>query len=297
MRSTPRAVTVCVLSVVVVTTAQTHSTAATPTQERPRVADTLPSVVAAGNANVEVTIVDGADAPLEGVTVKLTGVVNRDAVSSDVGFVTFYALPEGRYDVVASMKNMAPTAPRVLDLPALGVTFVEVTLKPYGPSGSVTDACGGFDPSSVRTLSTGAHLVLHVKVAEQHTVESAPPADTASGHVTTVNRVQVLQSFKRSAQAPMAGSIVTIRQGGGRIDRGDYIDSHSFKRLAPLNVGDEYVLFVYVDPAGTYTIYGAEEGAFRVRNGRVDALGSGGAASAWRGRSAERFFEALRILP
>ena len=95
----------------------------------------------------------------------------------------------------------------------------------------------------------------------------------------------------------MAGSIVTMRQFGGRMDRGDSIDFHSFNQLPPLNVGDEYVLFVYVDSAGTFTIYGAEEGAFRVRNGRVDPLGRGGAASTWKGRSAREFFQALRTLP
>jgi shikimate 5-dehydrogenase len=53
------------------------------------------------------------------------------------------------------------------------------------------------------------------------------------------------------------------------------------------------VLFVTVDGTGAYRILGEQEGTFRIRNGRVESSGSGGAASAWKGRSAARFFEAL----
>src|SRR5258708_40199189 len=74
----------------------------------------------------------------------------------------------------------------------------------------------------------------------------------------------------------MTGAILEIRQGGGRIDRGHFIDVHTFNQFAPLNVGDEYVLFIYIDSAGTYYVHGSEEGAFRVRNGAVDPLGRGG---------------------
>lgn len=295
MRSAPSAITVFVLSTLVLFAVHTGETAAARPQQLPNAADTHPGATA-GNANVEVTIVDRAGAPLKGVTVKLTGVVDRTAVSDDFGFVAFYALPTGRYDVVASMKGLAPSVPRVIDLPTFGVASVAVSLKPYAPRTMMTDACGGFDPSSIRTLSTGAHFVLHVKVADQHTIESPKPEGSSIAELTTLSRVQVLQSFKRSKHAPIAGSIVDIRQGGGRIDRGEYIDLHQFNKLAPLNVGEEYVLFVY-DNAGDHTIYGAEEGAFRVRNGRVEPLGGGGAASAWKGRPAERFFEALRAVP
>jgi hypothetical protein len=290
MRYPPPAITVFVISALVVSATQTADMAGQRLERLPNATDTLPAATV-GNANVDVTIVDGVGVPLKGVTVKLTGVVNRDAVSTDFGFVRFDALPAGRYDVVASMKSMARSAPRVLDLPALGVTSVEVTLKPYGPGGSDTQACGGFDPSSIRTLSRVAHFVLHVRIAEQHTIERPDPEGVA-----TVNQVQVLQSFKRNEHAPVAGSIVDVRQGGGRIDRGDFIDVHKFNNLAPLNIGDEYVLFVY-DNAGDYTILGAEEGVFRVRNGRVEPLGGAGAASTWNGRPAQRFFEALRTLP
>lgn len=290
MRSIPLGITVFVLAASVVTIADTRS------QVTPASKFTPPQApdIASGNANVDVLIVDDLGASLEGVSVKLTGLVTREAMSNDVGFATFAALPEGRYDVVASKKGLEPSVPRVVDLPASGVTSVSLVLKPYGPTVRVTNACGGFDPGSIRTLSAGAHLVLHVKVIDQRTIEAVPAAADASGDLTTVNRVQVLESFMRSLRAPMTGAIVEIRQGGGRIDRGHFIDVHTFNQFAPLNVGDEYVLFIYIDSAGTYYVHGSEEGAFRVRNGAVDPLGRGGAAKAWQGHHAQEFFLALR---
>jgi hypothetical protein len=249
--------------------------------------------VVPGNAMVDVTVVDRFGAPLQGVSVKLRGLVDRAATSNEVGMVAFDALPQGRYDVVASMNGLVPSLPRVVDVPAFGLRAVAVTLKPLGRMAGMM-ACGGFDPGSVVTLSRGAHLVLHVKVIDQETAETALPPDAAFAFISTLNRVQVLQSFKHNPHGPAVGSLLTIRQGGGRIDRGDYIDTHSFNSLAPLNAGDEYVLFVHVDPGGTYTIVGAEEGAFRVRNGRVEALGRGGASSTWDRQPAARFLEALR---
>lgn len=239
-----------------------------------------------GNAIVDVTVVDRFGAPLEGVTVKLRGVVDREASTNDVGMVAFDELPAGRYDVVASMNGLAPSTPRVVDMPAFGVRAVALALKPFG-SLSGMDACGGFDPSSVTTLSKTAHLVLHGRVVDQHAVEMQPRI------IATVNRVEVLQSFKGSTHT---GGTLTIRQGGGRIDRGDYIDHMSFNQLLPLNVGDEYVLFIHVDSAGSHTIVGSEEGAFRVRNGRVEPQGDAGAANTWQGQPASAFFQALRAL-
>lgn len=249
----------------------------------------------AGSAYVDVTVVDGLGAPLGGVTVTLTGMVNREAISNDAGFVAFNALPAGRYDVVAWMKGFAASLPRVFDLAASGGVSVPVTLKPHGPSERSTLACGGFDPRSVRTLGLRADLVLHVRVTHQETVEAARQADEPIGELKTINRVEVLQSFNHRARARVAGSLV-IQQGGGRIDRGDYIDYHRFNRLRPLNVGDEYVLFLVSDSEGAYWIHGSEEGAFRIRNGVVEPLGQGGAATAWKRHPTDKFFEALRGL-
>ena len=84
----------------------------------------------------------------------------------------------------------------------------------------------------------------------------------------------------------------TLPQEGGRIDRGNYIGPAHANRLPPLNVGDEYVLFIKLAPNGTLGIMGFEEGVFRIRNGRVQPLG-GGAADAWRDPPSVRFFEEL----
>ena len=288
----PSTITVFVVTALAAAAAQPRASALSQDQ-RTESASSPSSLVPVGSAIVDVTVVDRFGAPLEGASVKLRGVINRDAISDDVGMVVFHALPAGRYDVVASMKGLLSSLPRVVDVPEFGLRAVAVTLKPHGRMAAMT-ACGGFDPTSVLTLSRTAHLVLHVKVIDQDTIESKLPPDGSFAFISTLNRVQVLRSFKQNLHAPLAGSLVTIRQGGGRIDRGDYIDTDSLNRLAPLNVGDEYVLFVHVDPRGTYTIVGAEEGAFRIRNGRVDALGNAGAASTWNQQPVAKFFEALR---
>jgi hypothetical protein len=249
-----------------------------------------------GSAIVDVTVLDAASAPLRNVTVKLSGVVDREMLSDDAGYATFVAIPAGRYDIVASQKGLAPSTPRVLDVAPFGLTSITVTLKPFGPGVRVMQACGGFNPSSLATMAEGAHLLLHVKVLEQTTVEIPLSGIDGTTYLATLNTVEVRGSFRRSLRGPTIGLRLTIRQGGGRLDRGDYIDSFQFNNLAPLNVGDEYFLFVYADDVGTFTIHGAEEGAFRLRNGRVDPLGRGGAATDWAQRSVADFLEALRRL-
>jgi hypothetical protein len=252
---------------------------------------------ASGSAHVDVTVTDRFGDSLPGATVKLTGVVDREAVTNDVGYVTFADLPEGRYDVVASLKRMSPSPPRVLDLPSFGITSVALTLKPYGPVGTISDSCGGVDARSIIGLSQNAQLIALVKVVDQYTLERTDADGNPRGYLLTVNVVQPLHSFRQNLRRPSLGSTLRIQQGGGRIDRGDYIDVHNSNDFPPLNVGDEYVLFVYVDETtGTQWISGAEEGAFRIRNGRVEPSGRGGAASSWRGRSASDFFAALSAL-
>src|SRR5687768_12735101 len=155
------------------------------------VAATQEGAVVPGNAIVDVIVVDRFGAPLEGVSVKLRGVVDRTATSNDVGMVVFDAVPAGRYDVVASMKGLVSSLPRVVDVPAFGLRAVAVTLKPLGRMAGMM-ACGGFDPASVVTLSRSAHLLLHVKVIDQDTAETALPPDGAFAFISTLNRVQVL---------------------------------------------------------------------------------------------------------
>lgn len=248
---------------------------------------------ATGRASIEATVVDRAGSPLEGVTVTLTGVVRREVATDRAGWARFDHLPEGRYDVQASAKGLVAGGPRVLDLADAATGAVEFTLKPYGPALTVSLACGGFDARSLGALAQPAAAVLHVKIAGQSTLEDPSVLDGAVS-LRTVSTADVLQSFKPAALAPGPGARILVHQTGGQIDRGDYIDVQTFNRLAPLTVGDEYVLLLYLDAAGAFRIHGAEEGAFRVRNGLVEPLGSGGVADGWKGRAVRRFFEALR---
>jgi hypothetical protein len=237
-------------------------------------------------------VVDRFGAPLEGATVKLSGLVDRKAISNAAGIVSFEALPDGRYDVVAESGALAPSAPHVVDLTAFRLTSVEVTLKPRSPTGRAMIACGGFDARSLSTLAATAHLVVHVKVLKQQTIEP-PPDDERSPLASTVNLVEVREWFIHASDARPAGPMLLVRQGGGRIDRGDHVEYHHANQLPPLNPGDEYVLFLYTH-MGQHTIHGSEEGTFRVRNGRVEPLGRAGAATDWTHRSVRHFFDALR---
>ena len=276
-----------------VTGTQLEGTLARLPETRPDVPDDLPALPRKGDAHVDVTVADRFGRPLENATVRLTGVVDREITSSVEGRVTFRGLPAGRYDVVASAERLAALAPLVLDLAGSGGTAVDFVLKPYGSGLMMSLGCGGYDPGTIRSLAAGAHAVLHVRITGQSTAQRESGAP--SGELTTSNRSLVLRSFKGDALTPADGAVITIDQSGGIIDRGDHLDRHDHNRLAPLNVGDEYVLFLYRGETGTYTILGAEEGAFRIRNGRVESAGSGGVATAWKGRSAAKFFEALRI--
>ncbi|MBA2302861.1 MAG: carboxypeptidase regulatory-like domain-containing protein [Acidobacteria bacterium] len=170
---------------------------------------------------------------LVGARIKLTGVVSRQATANDSGFVSFEALPAGRYDVFASAKDLSPASPHVFDLPGSGETTIALTLKPNAPTARATLACGGLDSRSIKALGAGAVLVIHVKVIGQTTSEGLSFANDSSMDLTTLNRVQVLQSFKSSAASPPPGSLMTVHQGGGRIDRGEFIDHHSFIGLGP----------------------------------------------------------------
>ena len=247
-----------------------------------------------GTARVAVTVLDRFGSPLADASVTLTGVVDRDANTDAMGNISFADLPDGRYDVVVAKKGLAPSTPRVLDTSGPGPVALTVTLKPYGPNMMLSLACGGYDPRTLKTLAAGANIVVHVKIADQETTERPVGREDPRSSLMTSSQATVLQFYKTSPLAPVAQPAMTIEQGGGRIDRGDYIDFHQANRLPPLSVGDEYVLFLVVDQHGSWWIHGAEEGAFRIRNGRVTPLGGGGAAQTWKGRSTVTFFEALK---
>lgn len=251
-------------------------------------------VAPTGVARVAVTVLDRFGSPLAEASVRLTGVVDRDGNTDVMGSVSFESLPDGRYDVVVAKQGLAPSAPRVLDLTGSGPVSLTVTLKPYGPNMMVSIACGGYDSRTLKTLAAGATLVAHVKIADQATTDRPLGVDGATSGLMTSSRGNVLHFYKTSPLAPVAAAVMTMEQDGGRIDRGDQIDFQQANRFPPLNVGDEYVLFMVANQQGSWWVHGAEEGAFRIRNGRVEPLGGGGAAQTWKGRSTVTFFDALR---
>ena len=181
-------------------------------------------------------------------------------------------------------KGLAPNHPHVLDLPQ-AQDRVSLTLKPFAPTVLASIACGMMGALTLESLGTMSDLVLHVRVEGQQGVE----LDASPGIVTT-NRASVLRAFKSAS----ALAEVTIPQPGGTIDRGDMIQAHMSGNLAPLNVGDEYVVFLRRQESGQLVLAHLDESVFLIRNGRVYPAGKGRVAVAWKERSAERFFDALR---
>ena len=254
----------------------------------PRDAPPLPTT---GTAYLDVTAVDRSGVPVPDAEVILTGVVSRTTRTGETGTASLDGLPSGRYDVVVRAPRLAGSTPRVFDLSDGKGTSIALTLKPHAPTGAVTMACGGVLPRTFAELASEADAVLHVRIADRLTLESRDPESTLL-QLTTVNSARVVGVFRHSGSTARVDE-VSISQPGGSLDRGVDIQQHDYNRHAPLNVGDEYVLFLREGPAGVLTIVAAPDGAFRLRNGRVEPLGNGGLAESWKERSAARFLSTL----
>jgi hypothetical protein len=259
-----------------------------PPQPPPEPPDELPPVEP-GSGRIDVAVTDRFGAPMPGVVVTLRGLVSTELNTDAIGAVSFVDLPDGRYDVVASLKGFPSSLPRVIDLPGLA-TPVEIVLKPSAPVGSIAHACGGLSPT-LEQLSADADAIAHVKVARQRSYRQKRD-ESYRGSITTALTVRWIRSFKSNSRVSAGDEIV---QGGGRLEKADDIEIATVNDFAPLNVGDEYVLFLKrYDELGYVVIHHAENGAFLIRNGRVKAMGKGALANAWKDRSAAKFFEALR---
>jgi hypothetical protein len=62
------------------------------------------------------------------------------------------------------------------------------------------------------------------------------------------------------------------------------------------SVGDEYVLFLTHQADGAMTIQFWEDGAFRLRNGLVEPLGTGVIAAEWKNAAASEFLAELTAI-
>ena len=205
---------------------------------RPSLQDNLPAAPTTGQARVDVTVMDRFDTPLEGATVKLTGVVDRESNSDAAGAVRFESLPEGRYDVVASAKGLSSSVTRVLDLSSSRGTIVALRLKPSAP-----------------TATVGAGLRRHRFAHHEGTSSGREPRAPCQGDRSEDLGSRAISGGPRAGPddrepgpgpaavqeqrpAHLPGSTIHIEQEGGSLDRGDYIDHHQFNRLGPLNIGD-----------------------------------------------------------
>jgi hypothetical protein len=244
-----------------------------------------------GTGHLEVTVVDRFGAPMPNVTVTLTGVVSRVLQTEATGQVWFTDLPDGRYDVVASLKGFPSSLPRVIDLDGFA-TPVEIMLKPSAPISSIMFACGGYVPRTLEQLAADVDAIAHVKIGRQRSFREKRRHEGGRGFIMTASTFELIRFFKSSSRVTSGDEIV---QTGGRLETPDEIEVATYNRFAQLNVGDEYVLFLKrYDEFGYVVIHHEERGAFLVRNGRVKALGEGALAQTWKDRSAAKFFEVVR---
>jgi hypothetical protein len=242
-----------------------------------------------GTGRVDVKVTDRFGAPMPGVTVTLTGVTSAALQTEATGVVSFADLPDGRYDVVASLKGLPSSLPRVIDLAGLATT-VEIVLKPSAPIGWVVHSCGWM-PRTLEQLAADADAIARVKVERQRSYRRKDRHVGDPGFIMTASTVRWIESFKSNSRVTIDEEIV---QGGGRLEKADEIEITTFNDAAPLNIGDEYVLFLKrYDELGYVVIHHAQNGAFLIRNGRVNAVGKA-FAQTWKDRSSARFFEALR---
>ena len=257
----------------------------------PEAGPDLPKLSTNGNNILEVIVVDGFGSPLHNAEVKLNGVVERTVRTDERGSAAFDRLPNARFDVTARRNGSTALRPAVVDLPRSEP--VVLTLKPIGhAAGSI--ACGLNVGRTIESLAASAQVVLHVQVEDQRVSQADANATSERERLSliTSSHVRVLNTFKTTASS--VGRITWIQQAGGLIDRGDAIDLHQANGLPPLNVGDEYVVFLGKRQNGELWLDFPEAGVFLIRNGRVLPHGSSRVAEAWRNRSADRFLEALR---
>lgn len=244
-----------------------------------------------GTGSVQVRVLDPTGAVNGGAAVTLTGPVRRDSTTNEIGVVSFEALPEGRYDVVVSASQQVMFSSQFVDVATGPAPPVDVALKRAGRFGAAL-ACGIGPPATLRAfMDADVDAVLHVKVQGRQMFE-VPDGDHLT-RIMTMDAVTVLHAFKGPAHG---GGALNVLQVGGAIEHGGSVDQFQLNRLPPLSVGDEYVLFLKQQTDGRMTIQFWEDGAFRLRNGLVEPLGTGVIAAEWKNAAASEFFAELSAI-
>lgn len=251
----------------------------------------------AGAGRIDVSISDHPGRPLPGASVRIVNLPWREAKTGSDGRSTFENVPDGRYEVVATAKDFADSAPQVIDVSGSHAFQLDIALKrstplptPVGlPRPPCCEASCHLPaqetPETLEVLAAASDAVIRASVQGQSSHEDG--ATSAGAAIWTTATLNVIESFKTSTQGSADD---TITYYGGRVELGEYVSIA--RGSVALTVGDDYVLFLTRDESRGVRLH--SEGVFRLRNGRVEPLGSGVIADAWRDRSAEKFLQALR---
>lgn len=125
-----------------------------------------------------------------------------------------------------------------------------------------------WSPADLPEIATSADVIARVVILD---AESQLTSDQRS--IETIYKAQVLSAVKSSLANISDGSAITFRKDGGTVSiEGRQITARDAD-FPPLNVGDEYVVFLWHDPKTRllHVHYGAQ-GVFLISKGYVEQL-------------------------
>jgi hypothetical protein len=206
---------------------------------------------------VRVVVTDEAGAVMPGVRIVLDGPVQRDGVTDREGTALIDRLSAGTYQLAATLHGFVDVRINI-DVTANSTASQQLRLRPGARitrdyvkpvRKTVTTGCRhGAPPATLERFVKQVDAVAHVRVIEQRAEDRVPP-QAVNPVVITRNAVEILGVFKAHPRWPTAKGRGEVRQDGGDLDRGDFIEVVRQICLDPLIVGREYVLFLY-EPTG-----------------------------------------------
>jgi hypothetical protein len=125
-------------------------------------------------------------------------------------------------------------------------------------------------PASLPALANSADVVVVGSVMESHNVVST---DQGYDYVKTESSLLVRQVVK-SGRGVSIGSVLSIIREGGEVDQGYRIVRSVDPMFAAFQTGETYMLYLFWNDAlGKYQVRSGQDGAFRVANGQIEAMG------------------------
>jgi hypothetical protein len=125
-------------------------------------------------------------------------------------------------------------------------------------------------PASLAALTNSADLIVLGSIMESHNVVTT---DQGYAYAKTESSLIVSQVIKTSRNVTV-GSVLSIVREGGEIDQGYRIIRSVDPMFAAFQNGETYMLYLFLNGAlGKYQVRSGPDGAFRLANGQIEAMG------------------------